>query len=85
MVRGSGGATFEVTPPALGSMARERFDLQLAKGEIEIIGKPGTAPQAAETAPPRPAPRGRTKAGDTAEAAPQAADTEGDDDAADPQ
>lgn len=38
--QGSGGAIFEVTPPELGSAARENFDAAIAKGELVEVEAP---------------------------------------------
>lgn len=40
-VRGAGGWTFEMDVPRLGTLARERFDEQLAKAELVIVDSQG--------------------------------------------
>lgn len=58
MIRGAGGATFEVDLPAEGSMRREQFDAQLARGEITIVEsepKPARKTQQKPASEPAPA------------------------------
>lgn len=40
-VRGAGGWTFEMDVPASGTLARERFDEQLAKAELVLVDDEG--------------------------------------------
>lgn len=52
--RGKGGAEFEITPPAEGSEARERFDAQLDSGDLVLVEAPPTAAKPAAK-PAKPA------------------------------
>ena len=45
VVRGAGGSTFVVDVPARGH-ARERWDEQIAKGDIVIVGPADPEPEA---------------------------------------
>lgn len=72
LVLGLGGATFEVDVPAEGTMRREQFDAQLARGEISIV-ETDDAGQKPEEKPKR----GRGRAAKPAEVEPETADTEG--------
>lgn len=48
---GSGGASFEITPPAEGTNQREAFDARVAAGDLVLIEEPKKAPAAKKAAP----------------------------------
>lgn len=50
VVRGSGGAVFEMDVPTSGS-ALARWDDQIAKGDLVVIDEPKVEPEVEEPAP----------------------------------
>jgi hypothetical protein len=48
---GSGGAVFDITPPEPGTQARDRFDQQLAKGQLVPVEPPPPAKPARKGRP----------------------------------
>lgn len=49
--KGTGGVEWEITPPAEGTMRRERFDEQLASGALVLVDESRKAPAAKKAAP----------------------------------
>jgi hypothetical protein len=54
-VLGSGGVVWEMTVPT-DPMARARFDLKIANGELMVVEEPAKAPATKKAAPKADAP-----------------------------
>lgn len=52
-VRGTGGAVWVMDVPREGSSARERYDQQIANGDLQVV-EPEPTPKAAPKSPAKP-------------------------------